>query len=64
MMRIALVKEDIKIKDFDPYSIKKYQIVQPVGYGRIQNLKCYSLNHLIFFNRIRTKIFDFYIFFD
>ena len=26
-MLIALVKEDIKIKDFSPYPIKKYQMV-------------------------------------
>ena len=39
-------------------------MVESVGYSRIQILKCYSLNHLIFFNGIRSKIFDFYIFFD
>ena len=61
-MQIASVEEDIKIKDFGPYPIKKYQMVQHVGYGKIKILKCYS--HLIFFNRIRAKIFDFYIFFD
>ena len=26
-MRIASAKEDIKIKGFDPYPIKKYQMV-------------------------------------
>ena len=29
-MLIALVKEDKKIKDFGPYPIKKYQMVQTV----------------------------------
>ena len=38
-MRIALVKGDIKIKNFGLYSIKKYEMVKPVNYGRIQILK-------------------------
>ena len=31
-MRIASAKEDIKIKGFDPYPIKKYQLVQTVTF--------------------------------
>ena len=31
-MRIASVKEDIKIKDFGSYPIKKYQMVQTVTF--------------------------------
>ena len=38
-MRIASVKGHINFKDFGPYPIKKYQMVQPLGYGRIAILK-------------------------
>ena len=49
-MWIASVKGYIKIKDSGPYPIKQYQMIQPIGYGRIQILKSQYLYRIVHYD--------------